>query len=279
VLAAAVLLAHPHAASRASQFGTSVTLVEVYATVTTPDGRPVVNLTREDFRVAEEGQPREVAAFAAGEFPLSVAMAIDRSWSMAGAPLEQARAAARSFIDELRPSDEVMLIGVSSEVETLSPLSQDRAAHASAASALTPWGSTRLHDAILQAIDRIDAARGRRALVVLSDGQDRGSRATAAEVTERVRHGNVLVYPIVFGPSNSALMTQLAAFSGGHATWIRRSSEIPTVFSDIAHELRHQYLIGYVPVEREGGPDVWRRIKVEVPGRELRVRARPGYYR
>jgi Ca-activated chloride channel family protein len=192
---------------------------------------------------------------------------------MAGAPLDQARAATRAFLDQLRAADEIMLVGVSSEVETLSPLSTDRAGPQAAVDAMTPWGSTKLHDAILQAMDRIDAARGRRALVILSDGQDRGSRARADEVIDRVRRANVLVYPVVLGERNSPLLAQLAAFSGGRAAWIRRSADIVAVFTDIAQELRHQYLIGFAPVEPEAAA-TWRRITVEVPGRQLRVRAR-----
>jgi Ca-activated chloride channel family protein len=87
----------------------------------------------------------------------------------------------------------------------------------------------------------------------------------------------VLVYPVVLGERNSPLLVQLAAFSGGRAAWIRRSSDIGPVFSDIAQELRHQYLIGFVPVEPATAA-AWRRITVEVPGRQVRVRARPGYF-
>lgn len=262
-----------------AQFTSTVTLVEVYATVEDETGRPVVDLGRDAFRVSEDGARREIQAFAAGEFPLSVALAVDRSWSMAGEPLAQARAASRLFLDALRPGDAAMVIGVSSEVETLAPLSRDRAVQREALAALTPWGSTRLHDAILEAYDRIGAAQGRRALLVFSDGQDRGSHSPAADVVARVRRDSVIVYPVVLGERNSSLMVQLAAFTGGRAFWIRRASEIEGVFADIARELRHQYLIGFAPGGPQSGGLTWRRITVEVPGRSaLRVRARPGYF-
>lgn len=275
---ALALVAGVGTAAAAGQFSASVTLVEVYATVTDADGRPVTDLGRDAFVVREDAVAREVQAFAAGEFPLSVALAVDRSWSMAGEPLDQARAASRRFLDELRPADDAMVIGVSSEVETLAPLSHDRAAQQAALAALTPWGSTKLHDAILEAHGRIGAARGRRALLIFSDGQDRGSVASVADVVARVRLADVIVYPVVLGEKNSSLLVQLAAFTGGRAFWIRRASEIEGVFADIARELRHQYLIGFVPAGGGTRGATWRRITVEVPGRNVRVRARPGYF-
>jgi Ca-activated chloride channel family protein len=277
VVVAAAVLAGARVAAVAGQFGTSLTLVEVYATVTDANGRPVLGIAREEFVVREDGTPRPIEAFAGGEFPLSVALAIDRSWSMAGTPLEQARLAARRFLDELRPVDDAMVVGVSSEVETIAPLSRDRDAQRAAVAALTPWGSTKLHDAILEAYARVDGTRGRRALLVFSDGNDRGSVATAAEVVARVRRADVLVYPVVLAERNSSLMVQLAAFSGGRAFWARKADQIGDAFGEIARELRHQYLIGYAPPPSTGA-SAWRRITLEVPGRDVRVRARPGYF-
>ena len=207
-VAAASLVVH-------AQFASRVTLVEVYATVTDPAGRPVTGLEREAFRVTDGGQPRDIDVFAAGDFPLSVAIAIDRSWSMAGEPLERARSAARQFLGELRADDEAALIGISSEVETLAPLSRDRRTQLAALDELRPWGSTKLHDALLESITRVEAAQGRRALLVLSDGEDRGSRASADEVVQRARRTPVLIYPVTVSRRNPPLMAQLASFTGG----------------------------------------------------------------
>ena len=260
-----------------AQFGTRVTLVEVYATVVDEGRRPVTTLRREDFRVLDNGQARPIGVFAAGDFPLSVAVAVDRSWSMAGARLDQARRAALQFLGELREADEAMLIGVSSEVETLAPLSTDRQAQRDALLALAPWGATRLNDAVLEALGRVEAAHGRRALVVLSDGQDRESRASDPDVLDRVRHGDVLVYPVVVSRRNSAMLAQAATLSGGRAFWLKDPDEIVQAFTTIAQELRQQYLVGYV-LPDDVTRDEWRRITLDVPGRKVTVRARPGYY-
>jgi Ca-activated chloride channel family protein len=260
-----------------AQFAAQVTLVEVYATVTNADRQPVAGLTREDFRVLDNGEPRDIEVFAASDFPLSVAIAVDRSWSMAGRRLEQARTAGRQFLGQLREQDEAMLVGISSEVETLAPLTRDRAAQYLALDALTPWGATKLHDALLEALARIETAQGRRALVVLSDGQDRGSRASAEEVAERARRTPVLIYPVTIARQNSSLLAQLASFTGGRAFWLREPDELGEAFGAIAQELRQQYLLGFRPPA--SSPTVaWRRITVEANGRALKVRARPGYY-
>jgi Ca-activated chloride channel family protein len=104
VLVAAVALGAAPSSSE-GQFSSSVNLVEVYASVTDRQGQPVRGLSREDFTVREDGAVQQVTAFTAGEFPLSVAVALDRSFSMAGQRLAAARSAATLFLDELRPAD------------------------------------------------------------------------------------------------------------------------------------------------------------------------------
>ena len=262
------------AASLGAQFVVGTDLVEVYATVTDHRGRPVVTLGREDFEVRENGAPQRVATFAVGDFPLSVAVALDRSWSMAGRPLDHVRDAARAFLAELRPEDEAMLVAVGSEVETLAPLSRDRAALLAAIQALQPWGSTPLHDAIAECLDRIGPARGRRALVILSDGIDRYSRRSADDVRARAKSAGVLIYPVVVGAATPPLMSELARLSGGRTVRVDEPATLARAFTDIAFELRHQYLLGYEPPKGAGG---WRAISVVVRRPELAVRARSGY--
>lgn len=261
------------------QFVSGVSLVEVYATVTTSRGAPVVDLSVEDFVVREDGAPQEIVAFAAGEFPLSVALAIDRSWSMAGRRFAVARSAAHSFLGALRPGDQAMIVGIGSEVETLAPLSRDRQAQHRAVHDLELWGSTRLHDAILDALAAIAPAEGRRALVVLSDGDDRSSRASAADVLERVRRSDVLVYPVAVGRRLPPLFTEIAELTGARAFHVRDMNQLSSTFQEIARELRLQYLLAYMPRQAAlARADDWREIAVEVTRPGLRVRARQGYH-
>jgi Ca-activated chloride channel family protein len=266
------------AAGPGAQFSSGVTAVEVYATVTDAGG-PVLGLQKGDFEVFEDNVRQEVTTFASGDFPLAVALAIDRSVSMQGQPLALAKRAAREFLEDLRPGDRAMLIAVSSEIEVVAPLSTDRQAQMRALDGLSAWSTTSLHDAIVRSIDLIQPAAGRRALVVLSDGVDRYSHVTAADVLERARRSDVLVYPIVTGKTRPALFAEIAALTGGRSFDLRDANGIGSALSQIAAELRNQYLLGYSPRrpvnQRNAG---WRAIRVVVHRPGVRVRARDGYF-
>lgn len=259
------------------QFRAGVNLVEVYAAVIGSDGRPVSGLTRDDFTVLEDGRPQSVTTFAEADFPLSVAIAIDRSFSMTKL-LPMAKSGARTFLGELRPDDQAMVVAIGSPVQTVAALSTDRDAQFGVVDALEPWGTTGLHDAIIQSMDAIQGARGRRALVLLSDGQDRYSQATADEAMEHARRSDVMMYPVALGGRRPGLFADLAALTGGRSFDPRTAADVNTAMRVIAAELHHQYLLGYVPARPivSGRPE-WRRIDVRVRRPGLTVRTRSGY--
>jgi len=263
-----------------AQFSSGVQVVEVYATVTDARGEPVTGLTGDAFEVLEDGQPQRISAFAAGEFPLSVALAVDRSASMAGPRLEEAVSAAEAFIAALRPNERLMLVAISSRVEVAAPLSDDRRAALGALEALRPWSTTALHDAIVESIRLIQPGTGRRALVLLSDGVDRYSELTAVQAVERARESDVMIYPIALGRQPSTLFPQLARLTGGRSFHVTDPKRLQATLQAVARELRYQYLLGYAPARPADpgrGAD-WRSIEVRVRDRALRVRARDGYY-
>jgi Ca-activated chloride channel homolog len=261
-----------------AQFTSGVSVVEVYATVTNEAGEPVTGLTRDDFVVREAGEPQSVSTFAAGEFPLTTAIAIDRSFSMAGERLAVATSAARLFLGELRPADESMIIGIGSEIEVVAPKSTDRSSQYTALSRLDAFGTTSLHDAVIAAIASMQDARGRRALVLLSDGDDRFSKARAADVVAQARRTDVLIYPIALGRTRPSLFAELASITGGRSFHVREPKRLSETVRSIARELRHQYLLGYSPARPiVAGEDEWRSITVTVARPGVRVRARDGY--
>jgi Ca-activated chloride channel family protein len=263
-----------------AQFSSRVQLVEVYASVTDANGEPMKGLRQTDFEVFEDDRPQQVTTFAAGEFPLSVALGVDRSWSMAGEKLTLAKHAAQSFLRALKPSDRSMVVAISNEAELIAPLGTDRHAQMSAVAAVDPWSTTALHDAIIAALDRLEPEQGRQALVVFSDGVDRYSEASAAEVVERARRSNALVYPIAFGKTRPPLLAELAVVTGGRSFLLRDVKELEKTLTTIARELRHQYLLGYTPTRPiEQGESEWRSIRVRLksPAPGVRVRARDGY--
>jgi len=277
--AAALLVLVLWPAGPAAQFASGVDLVEVYATVTGPGGGAITGLAAGDFEIREDGALQTIAVLTSSDVPLAVALAFDHSASMAGRRLELAREAARAFLRGLRPSDQAMMIRVANEVEVLTPLGTDRAGAAEALAALTPWSTTRLHDAIIRALDLIEPAGGRRALILLSDGVDRHSAATADEALDRARRADVLVYPVAISASRSALFPALAALTGGRSFQVDDPRQLESALVSIANELRTQYLIGYVPSRpAQAGSREWRSIEVTVARPGVRVRARNGYF-
>jgi Ca-activated chloride channel homolog len=262
------------------QFSSRVQLVEVYATVTDRNGEPLTGLKQSDFVVYENNTRQDISAFAAGEFPLTVALGVDRSWSMAGNPLRLAKQASQSFLRALKPDDRSMVVAINNEAEVIAPLSADRAAQARAIAALDPWSTTALHDAIIATLDRLEPEQGRQALVVFSDGADRYSHATAAQVTDRARRSTALIYPIAFGKQRPALLAELAVVTGGRSFLLRDARELDATLAAIARELRYQYLLGYAPIDPiDRGEHEWRSIRVTLKNAPsgVRVRARDGY--
>jgi Ca-activated chloride channel homolog len=262
----------------ARQFTSGVNVVEVYATVTDRTGKPVTGLNREAFTIRENGDPQQITAFAAGEFPVSAAVALDRSFSMAGERLAAAKSAARSFLGGLRPTDESMLIAVGSTTDILAPLGTNRREQLDALAALDAFGTTGLYDSIVAALEAIQAARGRRALLLLSDGDDRYSKTTADEALERARASDVLIYPIALGRTRPHAFAELATLTGGRSFHVRDARQLPDTLQAIASELRNQYLIGYSPLKPPlAGSNEWRSIAVTVSRPDVMVRARDGY--
>jgi Ca-activated chloride channel family protein len=199
---------------------------------------------------------------------------------MAGEPLRLAKQASQAFLRELKPGDRSMVVAISNQADVIAPLSADRTAQARAIASLDAWSTTSLHDAIIAALDRLEPEPGRQALIVFSDGADRYSEHTAAEVLERARRSNALIYPIAFGKSRPSLLAELAVLTGGRSFQLRDARELERTLAIVARELRFQYLLGYTPMKPiRRGEREWRSIKVALTGSRpgLRVRARDGY--
>ena len=259
------------------QFSSGVSVVEVYVTVTDDKGEPIQGLQASDFQLQEDGTTQTIGVFTAGDFPLNAALALDRSFSMAGERLEATKKAAHTFIDELRPSDRVRIVRIGSEFET----EDARTAQHAAIDRIDAWGTTALHDSIIQSLDLIEQdgpARGRHALLLFSDGVDRYSKSTAGDVLKRARGANVIVYPIAIGRERPQLFAELASITGGRSLHLRDARGIQEAVKGIARELRYQYLVGYTPTRpltEDRGE--WRSIAAKVNRPRARVRARDGY--
>jgi Ca-activated chloride channel family protein len=262
------------AAPLGGQFGATTELVEVYATVLDPRSGPVQGLTAGDFEVLENGVAQPIAQFTAGEFPLSVAVVVDRSFSMGGERIGAARAGARRLIDQLRAHDRVLVLGIGGKAEVLAGFDAPRAAARRAAETAQVWGTSPIGDVVAHGIDAVKGEPGRRAVVIWSDGAEREATVERENVLERARQSGVLVYSVIMAPTPSALLTSLASLSGGRLLEAQDRRSAEQAATTIAGELRHQYLLGYTPPP---GPAGWREITVRVTRPGLTVRARKGY--
>jgi Ca-activated chloride channel family protein len=279
LLEAAIVPLFLGASAAYGQFTSGVNLIEVYATVTDQQGEPIVGLTAADFQIAEDGARQTISAFAAGEFPLALAIGLDRSFSMGGKDnrLGVAKSAARTLVGALRPGDQVMIVAIGGDTIIAAPLSADRPAALSAIDSLDAWGTTPLYDATLGALDAIQPAPGRRALVLLSDGSDRYSDTKAADLVGDARKHDVLVYPVAVGLSRPPVFAELAAATGGRSFFVHDPPALMATMRQIATELRFQYLLGYVPSRERAAQPAWHGIDVTVTRPGARVRARDGY--
>ena len=262
------------AAAELPQFAATTELVEVYATVLDDRGHPVSGLSAADFVVSENGAPQSISAFAAGEFPLTLAVAVDRSFSMTGEKFAAARVGARRLVDLVRAHDRLLVLGIGGKADVVAGFDASRASARRAVEQMQIWGTSPIGDVVAQGIDAVKGEPGRRAVVVWSDGVEREATVARDDVLDRARQSGVLVYAVAMASPPSPLLTSLASLSGGRLLQARNRRAAEEAATAIAAELRHQYLLGYVPPP---GPPGWRDVTVTTARAGLTVRARKGY--
>jgi len=180
------------------RFRSGVELVNVTATVTDRAGRFVSGLHLTDFIVRDDGEPQEVTHFSNERVPVSLGIVLDTSGSMAGDRMAAAREALDRFLlDLLRPDDEVFVYRFSSHAELVQEWTTDRREVSRRLGRLAPAGGTALYDAVAEAAPMAQSGRHRKkALLVISDGNDTNSRTTSGELARLIRETEVLVYAI-----------------------------------------------------------------------------------
>jgi VWFA-related protein len=256
-----------------------VDVVQITATVTDGNGEFVRGLTRDAFRVYEDDVRQRISTFLAQDVPLEIIVAVDISGSMRTA-IPTVKQAVKTFLSSLEPADRVTLMGFNDNPFTLTRPSADLAARLRAVDRMAPWGGTALYDLVVRAIDQLGRQTGRRALVVFTDGEDLDSRVPAEAAERRLEASDAMLYAIGQGRATEVrslkrVLETLAQKSGGRA-FFEDLQGLEGVFARIIEELSHQYLLGYE--RQDSARDTrWRKLRVEVPGRNLKVRARQGY--
>jgi VWFA-related protein len=198
----ALTLAGPHGLrgqqDQQPRFRTGVDVVSVSATITDADGRFVRNLTRDDFVLYEDGVQQPILYFSSERVPVSLGLALDTSGSMAGEKIHAAQSALGRFLVELLgPEDEVFVYRFSDEAVLVQGWTSDRTRLPRLLGGIQPSGETVLYDTVSESIPLAQGGRHRKkALVVISDGNDTGSVTSITEVQRRIRESEILVYAV-----------------------------------------------------------------------------------
>jgi VWFA-related protein len=316
-----------------------VNVVNLLATVRDKQGRIVGNLTQEDFRLEEDGRPQEIRYFSKEtDLPLTLGLLVDTSLSQRRV-LGEERSASFRFLDQVlrENKDMAFVIHFDREVELLQDLTWSRQKLESTLEALeTPPSPQRggansplpqpgshgrrvgtlLYDAVFLASDELmKKQQGRKALVVLSDGVDNGSKETLADAIKSAHLGDTLVYSILFAdqhsyspgggyggphqgrhsggmgwpggggarspqqghPDGKKILERLSQETGGGFFEVSSKQSIKQIFGRIEEELRNQYSLGYTPDSGTGG-EGYRKIRLTATQKDLRVQTRDGYY-
>ena len=180
------------------RFRTAVELINVTATVTDRSGRFVAGLQETDFTVYDDDRQVDVTHFSADRVPVSLGVVLDTSGSMAGEKIDHARAAIERFLGQLMsPDDEVFVYGFSSDVDLLQDWTTNHSVVSAALRRVRPMGGTSMYDAVVEALPVAQRGRNRKkAIVLISDGNDTNSTANIQDVRQIVRRTEVLVYAV-----------------------------------------------------------------------------------
>jgi len=272
-------------------FKSSVDLVRVSAIVRDHKGRFVRDLSAKDFEILDAGRPQHIADFRRDFAGVSLALLFDVSGSME-ARLADAREAADHVLSWLEPGrDETAIFTFDTQLQEMTPFTVGLKALPRSMTSITPFGATSLHDAIAQTARRVGSRDGRRrAVIVLTDGNDNASHLQPGEVSSIASAIDVPVY--VFGivasidnptanersstTAHSALagpLADLAAWTGGHVFIASTPAQRSLTARQIIDELRHQYLLAF---EASGNPG-WHPLVIRARDKDLTVRARSGY--
>jgi VWFA-related protein len=304
-------------------------MVTVFATVRDKKSQIVANLTKDDFALQEDGRAQTITYFAReNDLPLTVGLLVDTSLSQRRV-LGQERTASSSFIEHtLREDkkDQAFLIHFDYEVELLQDFTSSRKKLESKLDLLeTPemqrasddgsghrhGGGTLLYDAIyLASNDMMMKLQGRKAVIILSDGDDRGSKETLASAIESAQRANTVVYSILFKddepfgarggnggggwgghggggghrypqqeqrPDGKKILERISKETGGRLFEVSKKLTVDQIYDQLALELRAQYILGYVPDKSPNSAD-YRKIHLVTKQKDLAVQARDGYY-
>jgi len=254
-----------------------VNLVNVFATVKDDRGNFITDLSKEDFRVYDDDQLQDVRVFEKQDkVDSSIGLLMDASGSMVDI-IPYMRRGVRDFTRAISKNDDFFLVSFGTAVKLLHTSKQSVKHLEESLAGLRAWGTSSLYDGLLYSMEKVEKSdRPRKALITFTDGNDNGSNITHARVVQEIQESAVLLYFVAIGSAvlvDAHTLESLSDISGGRTFYVPKQDTIAPVLEEIRTELGHQYYLGYYVPHRAG----FHHIRVEVPGRNLKIRAKTGY--
>jgi Ca-activated chloride channel family protein len=283
--------------SQPAQTPSQQPVVKLNVLVTDSSNQRVSDLQQEDFRVSEDGKPQTISYFSREELPVSYGLVVDASGSQRTL-LNYTIEAGRNIVSSNKPEDEafVMRFVDADTIQVEQGFTSNKAALSDALDNIyVEGGLTALIDAVNQSLDYLKKGKrsaespARQAIILITDGEDRGSRTHADALLNRLREEDAQIFIIGLTKMSNlqssrekaaSFLTRIAEASGGRAFFPKSPAELPGVVEEITRNLHMQYVIGYTPTNaaRDGS---YRKVQVTVPDsqtrKKLNVVARPGY--
>jgi len=281
---------------------TEVSLVNLFATVRDKNKRVVTDLKQENFKISEDGHDEKIAFFSREMMlPITLGLLLDTSGSEQNMLGAIQGAGSRFLRRVLRKGDEAMVISFDTDVDLLSDFTDDRSILDRAinkARINTPGGGyiagnpgpvpsgnmvgTALYDAIYLACgEKLNGEAGRKAIVIVTDAQDEGSKVKLEEAIESAQRTDTVIHVLLVADprygGHGGVARRLADDTGGRVIYVNSEKKLEEAFDQISEELRSQYTLGYYPTNnnRDGK---FRKIKLDVDNHDFKVLARKGYY-
>ena len=299
VAASIAMPAVPQEPSQGPTLRSTVNLVNLFATVRDKNKRIVGDMKQEDFKVFEDNQEQKIAFFSKEvTLPITLGLLIDTSGSEQNRLGAEQEAASRFLERVMRKGDEAMVISFDLDVDLLADFTDDRAQierainkariGAISGGVVTPGtipsntGGTHFYDAVFLACnDKLVTEAGRKALVIITDAQDEGSKLRLEEAIESAQRTDTVVHVLlVHDPGYSwrpDVAKKLSDETGGRTIEVSSEKRLNEAFDQISEELRSQYTLGYYPTNttKDGK---FRKVKVETANRDFKILTRKGYY-
>lgn len=293
ILAAATLAGGLHAQDppkpeQEPTFRSEVNVIVLHATVKDGRNRFVSGLSKEAFKVTEDGSPQPITSFSAEDVPVAAGLVIDHSGSMTGRRPD-VYSGAMTFIRASHPEDEMFVVNFNASAKLGLPANQPFSSNPSelrdALLSMQPEGQTALYDGIMLGLRHLEQAkRTKKVLLIVSDGADNRSTHSLEEVVNIADRNGIILYTIGLFDENSddknpGVLRRLARQTGGLVYLPPDVSSLTRICGEIAQDVRNQYAVGYTSGKSlDGAYHKVTLTAVDEKGKELRVRTRTGYF-